>query len=65
MRKLISTMMMGVVLTGFGIGISGCSDETKEKSQVTTSSPGGKTTQTTETSVKTSGDNPPTPTKTP
>jgi len=65
MRKLISTMMTGVFLTGIGIGLAGCSDETAEKSQVTTSTPGGKTTQTTETSVKTSGDNPPAPTKTP
>jgi hypothetical protein len=65
MRKLISATMMGVLLTGLGVGLSGCSDESKEKSQVTTSTPGGKTTQTVEKSVKTSGDNPPTPTKTP
>ena len=64
MRKLISAMMMGVVLTGFGIGISGCSDETKEASQTKISTPGGTVTKTTETSVKQSGQNPPAPPKT-
>jgi hypothetical protein len=61
---LISTTMMGVLLTGFVIGISGCSEEVKEKSQTTISTPGGKTVETETKSVKTSGDNPPPP-KTP
>jgi hypothetical protein len=65
MRKLISATMMGVLLTGLGIGISGCSEEAKEKSQVTTQTPGGKTTQTVEKKTETSGSNPPAPSKTP
>ena len=64
MRKLISTMMMGVFLTGFAIGISGCSEESKEKSETTIATPGGKRVETETKSVKTSGDNPPPP-KTP
>jgi len=57
---------MGVLVTGFGIGISGCSDEASTKTQTTTTSPGGnKTTVTDEKSVKTQGDNPPPAGKTP
>jgi len=66
MRKLISATMMSVLLTGFGIGISGCSDEASTKTQTTTTAPGGnKTTVTDEKSVKTQGDAPPAPGKTP
>ena len=65
MRKLISATMMGVVLTGFGIGISGCSDETKETSQSKISTPGGTATTTKTESVKQSGQNPPAPPKAP
>jgi len=65
MRKLISATLMGVLLTGFGIGISGCSDESSEKAQVTTKGPGGTTTQTVEKKTETSGNNPPAPTKAP
>jgi hypothetical protein len=57
MRKLISVTMMGVLLTGLGIGISGCSEEAKEKGQPTTTTPGGPT--------KTPAQNPTTPPKTP
>jgi hypothetical protein len=65
MRKLISATLMGALLMGFGVGISGCSEEAKEKSEVTTTGPGGKTTQTVERKIETSGSNPPAPTKTP
>jgi hypothetical protein len=65
MRKLISTTMMGVLLTGFGFGISGCSDEAGTKKEVITTSPGGKTVETQESKIKQSGDNPPAPTKAP
>ncbi len=62
MRKLISGIMMGVVVMGFGMGLSGCSDEASTKTQTTTTAPGGnKTTVTDEKSVKTTGDNPPAP----
>ncbi len=59
MRKLISAAMMGVLLTGFGIGISGCSEESKETATTKISTPGGTTTKTEETSIKQSGQNPP------
>jgi len=59
MRKLISVTLMGVLMTGFGIGISGCSDEASTKSQVTTKDSGGTTTRTVEDKTTTSGANPP------
>ena len=65
MRKLISAMMTGVVLTGFGIGISGCGEETKEKAQSSVSTPGGTATTTETKSVKQTGQNPPPAPKTP
>jgi len=65
MKKLIGVTMMGVMFTSFGIGISGCSDESSETAKVVTKGPGGTTTQETQTSVKTSGENPPAPAKTP
>jgi hypothetical protein len=61
MRKLISLTMMGVLAMGLGIGINGCSDEAGTKTTTTTTSPEGKSTVTTEKSVKTSGENPPAP----
>src|SRR5262245_37560349 len=65
MRKLLGATVVGVLATAIGIAVPGCSDEAKESSQVTTSSPGGKVTQTVEKSVKTQGDNPPSPSKNP
>jgi hypothetical protein len=64
MRKLISAALTGILLTGFGVGLSGCSDETSTKTQTTTTTPGGKVTETETKSVKQSGQNPPAPTKT-
>ena len=62
MRKLISLTMMGVLAMGLGIGITGCSDEAGTKTTTTTTSPdGGKTKETTEHKVQTSGSNPPAP----
>jgi hypothetical protein len=65
MRKLISLAMMGVLTMGLGIGVVGCSEESKTESKVTQATPGGKTTETETKSVKQSGDNPPPPVKTP
>jgi hypothetical protein len=65
MRKLISATLMGVVLTGLGIGISGCGEETKETSQAKISTPGGTATTTETKSVKQTGENPPPAPKTP
>jgi hypothetical protein len=65
MRKLVGATLMGVLLTALGIGISGCTDESSEKSVTTTKGPGGTVKQTEEKKVETSGNNPPAPTKTP
>jgi len=59
MRKLIGAVMTGVVLAGMGMGLAGCSDETKEKTQTTVSTPGGKATETIEHKIDKSGSNPP------
>jgi ABC-type phosphate transport system substrate-binding protein len=62
MRKLISLTMMGVLMMGLGIGISGCSDEAGTKTTQTTTAPdGSKTKETIEHKVQTSGSNPPAP----
>jgi hypothetical protein len=61
MRKLISLTVMGVLMMGLGIGISGCSDEAGTKTTQTTTSPDGTTKVTNETKVQTSGNNPPAP----
>jgi hypothetical protein len=65
MRKLMSAALMGVLVMGLGVGLSGCSDESSTKSQTTTATPGGKTTVTETKSVKSSGETPPPPGKTP
>jgi hypothetical protein len=65
MRKLICLTTMGVLAMGLGMGITGCSEESKTQSQVTQSTPGGKTTETTTNSLKQSGENPPPPSKNP
>jgi len=59
MRKLINVTVMGVVVLGFGMGLSGCSDEAGTKTTTTTTAPGGKTTTTDESKVNKSGENPP------
>ncbi len=64
MRKLISTMMLGVLVVGCGFAIPGCSEETATKTQTTTTTPNGKTVETQTNSIKQSGDQPPPP-KTP
>ena len=64
MRKLISLTMMGVLALGFGLAMTGCSDESGTKTtQTTTGADGSKTKVTTEEKVQTSGNNPPAPGK--
>jgi hypothetical protein len=65
MRKLISATMMGVLLTGLGMGLPGCSEESSTKTQTTTTTPGGTTKETQQTKIQQSGQNPPAPSKTP
>jgi hypothetical protein len=59
MRKFISATMAGVMMAGLGIGLAGCSDESSVKSETKATGPGGTTTVTDKTSVKTTGENPP------
>ena len=65
MRKLVSLAMIGVLAMGVGVGLSGCSEESKTETRTTQSTPGGKTTEIERKEIKQSGDNPPAPTKTP
>jgi hypothetical protein len=46
-------------LTGFGIGLAGCTDESSSKSQTEVKTPGGTSTVTEKTTVTKSGNNPP------
>jgi hypothetical protein len=59
MRKLINTLLAGVVLTGVSVAFTGCTDEigTKEETKVT--SPQGTTTERREVKIEKSGENPP------
>jgi hypothetical protein len=59
MRKLISTMLAGAVLTGLTFGMVGCTEETGTKEQVKVTTPTGTTTEDKSITVKKSGDNPP------
>jgi len=59
MRKLISATLTGVILAGFGIGVTGCSDETSTKEEVKITTPGGTSKETREVKVQKSGENPP------
>ena len=61
MRKLISLAVACVFLTGFGIGLTGCSEESSVKDQTKVTTPGGTSTVTDQTTVKQSGKNPPPP----
>jgi hypothetical protein len=59
MRRLISAMLTGVILAGFSIGITGCTDETGTKEEVKITTPGGTSKETREIKVNKSGENPP------
>jgi hypothetical protein len=61
MPKTIRAALVGLVLTGLGIGLAGCNEESGEKSQTTIKSPGGTRTITETKSVKESGNKPPPP----
>ena len=61
MQKLIRTMMAGVMMAGFGIGLVGCADESGVKTTTEAKGPGGTTTRTDEVKIKSTGENPPVP----
>jgi hypothetical protein len=59
MNKLIRVSMATVMTIGLGLGLAGCSDEASDTVKREIKSPGGTTTVTDKTTVKTTGDNPP------
>jgi len=59
MRKLISTLVAGVVLTGIGVAFTGCTDETGTKQETKVTGPEGTTTERREIKVDKTGKNPP------
>jgi hypothetical protein len=60
MRKFINTLMAVVMLGGFTVVLSGCTDESGVKTETTIKNPdGSKTTETRETKIDKNGENPP------
>jgi len=57
-RTLSSVLILGVLLFP-AVGLVGCGEESKTQKTETITTPGGKTTTSTETKVKSTGDNPP------
>jgi hypothetical protein len=57
-RTLSSALILGLLFFP-AIGLVGCGEESKTAKTETISTPGGKTTTSTETTVKSTGDNPP------
>lgn len=55
-RFLASALILGAVS---GFGLVGCGEESKVKQEETVAGPGGTTTTTSETKVKSTGENPP------
>jgi hypothetical protein len=60
MKKLI-TALAGTGLLTMSLAIVGCGEKSEVKSTDTVSTPGGKTTTTSETEIKQTGKNPPSP----
>jgi len=58
-NKAIRTLASGLILTGFAVGLAGCTDESSSKTQTEVKTPGGTATVTEKTTVTKSGDNPP------
>ncbi len=57
-RTLSSALILGL-LSFLAVGLVGCGEETKTGRTETIATPGGTTTTSTETKVKSTGDNPP------
>lgn len=60
MKRILTSM---VVLSVLSIGFVGCGDKASVKKETKATGPGGTTTTTQETTVKTTGENPPAPAK--
>jgi hypothetical protein len=58
-KKAIGTLAAGAILTGFAVGLAGCTDESSSKTQTEVKTPGGTSTVTEKTTVTKSGNNPP------
>jgi hypothetical protein len=60
MRKSISALLAGVMLFGFTIVLTGCTEESGVKTDTKITAPDGSSTrQTNETKIEKKGDNPP------
>jgi hypothetical protein len=59
MRKYISTLLAGIVLCGFGVGLTGCTDESAVKTETKVTTPDGTAKETHIDKVETSGSKPP------
>jgi hypothetical protein len=59
MRKFISTLLAGVILSGFSLALSGCTEETSTKEETKVTTPQGTTTESRQVKVDKSGKNPP------
>lgn len=59
MRKLMSTMLAGMMLAGLTFAMVGCTDESGVTTKTEVTGPGGKTTVTDTTKVDKTGKNPP------
>jgi hypothetical protein len=60
MRKLINTLMAGLILTGLSVGMTGCSEESGVKETTKITKPDGSTTtETNQVKINKSGENPP------
>jgi hypothetical protein len=59
MKRLLSSSLILGLLCLPAVGLVGCGEESKTKTQETVTTPGGQTTSTTENKVKSTGENPP------
>jgi len=59
MRKIINTLMAGVMLVGIPVVFAGCTDESGTKQETKVTGPEGTTTERREIKVDKSGKNPP------
>jgi len=60
-RRVLGALMVGVIATS-GLTLVGCGDTSTDSTQIKQSTPGGTTTETIESKVKQTGENPPPPT---
>jgi hypothetical protein len=58
-KKALMRSAAGAILTGFALGLAGCTDESTSKTESEVKTPGGTSRVTEKTTVSKSGDNPP------